>query len=201
LTATSQLNPTESKLRTQPPDPGSRLRTLHAIFFVLVLGGILTAGLWPFHSPKNDVSWLPSGSGLSFGAYGTILSSGMFDATNVADHTPCSLEIWVESYLPWDTSTLLAFYDPETHKQFSLHVWYRSRLLQRKQSSGVPASRSPGGEHPPTRRAENSPAPSFREESRVQKRTAIPRRRRGSHLRPVPRPGHEALSGQRSPPL
>jgi hypothetical protein len=86
-----------------------------------VLGGILTAGLWPFHSPKNEVTWLPPGNGLSFGTYGTILSSGAFDLTNAGDRAPCSLEIWVESYLPWDTSTLLAFYDPRTHKQFSLH--------------------------------------------------------------------------------
>jgi VanZ family protein len=121
LPVTSQLNPADSELGIEPAGPGSRLRTLQAIVFVLVLGGILTAGLWPFHSPKNDVKWLRSGSGLSFGTYGTILSSGVFDMANVGDRAPCTLEMWVESYLPWDTSTLLAFYDPRTHKQFSLH--------------------------------------------------------------------------------
>jgi VanZ family protein len=121
LTATSQLNLAESEPRVEPAGLGSRLGMLQAILFVFVLGGILTAGLWPFHSPKNDVKWLPSGSGLSFGTYGTILSSGVFDITNAGDRAPCSLEMWVQSYFPWDTSTLLAFYDPGTHKQFSLH--------------------------------------------------------------------------------
>jgi VanZ family protein len=111
----------ESELRMDPAVSGAHARTLQTTLFVLVLGGILTAGLWPFHSPKNDVKWLPSGRGLSFGAYGTILSSGVFDMTNAGERAPCTLEMWVESYLPWDTSTLLAFYDSGTHKQFSLH--------------------------------------------------------------------------------
>ncbi len=121
MTAASRINTAGSELTTDPTVPGSRLMALQAILFVLVLGGILTAGLWPFHSPKNDVSWLPSENGLSFGTYGTILSSGAFEMTSAGDQAACSLELWVESYLPWNTSTLLAFYSRETHKQFSLH--------------------------------------------------------------------------------
>ena len=120
MNLTSLLNP-ESQLRMQPPVSRAAVRTLQTVFFIFVLGGILTAGLWPFHSPKNGVSWLGPKNGLSFGAHGTILSSSAFDRTNIGDHAPCSLEIYVESYLPWNTSTLLAFYNPRTHQQFSLH--------------------------------------------------------------------------------
>ena len=40
---------------------------------VLVI--ILTAGLWPFHAPKNEVTWLSEGKGIHFGKHGVILSS------------------------------------------------------------------------------------------------------------------------------
>ena len=35
---------------------------------------ILIAGLWPFHAPKNQVSWLSNSNGLHFGEYGVILA-------------------------------------------------------------------------------------------------------------------------------
>ena len=44
----------------------------------LITAGMLGAGLWPFHSPKNQVRWDASGKGLHFGGHGTILSSGRF---------------------------------------------------------------------------------------------------------------------------
>ncbi|MGD0310449.1 MAG: hypothetical protein ABSC02_14330, partial [Acidobacteriota bacterium] len=44
----------------------------------LVLGGLLVAGLWPFHSPRNQVTWVAGGNGLHLGRHGTILSSGKF---------------------------------------------------------------------------------------------------------------------------
>ena len=36
---------------------------------------ILIAGLWPFHAPKNQVSWLSNGNGLHFGEYGVVFGS------------------------------------------------------------------------------------------------------------------------------
>ena len=42
---------------------------------VSVLAGILVAGLWPFHAPRNDVAWLNDGNGLRFGRHGVMLSS------------------------------------------------------------------------------------------------------------------------------
>jgi hypothetical protein len=47
----------------------------------LVLGVILVAGLWPFHAPRNDVSWLGEGTGVLFGKHGSIVSASPFRGT------------------------------------------------------------------------------------------------------------------------
>jgi hypothetical protein len=81
---------------------------------VFVLLGILVAGLWPFHAPKNEVSWLSGGSGLLFGKYGSIVSVGLFtDPSSQADSS-CSLEIWLEPTRVNASGTILAFYWPES---------------------------------------------------------------------------------------
>ena len=86
----------------------------------LVLGGMLVAGLWPFHSPRNQVTWFAGGKGLHFGRHGTILSSGKFKAANMPADAPCSLEIWFEPGLTAGGGTLFAFYAPENPRRFSL---------------------------------------------------------------------------------
>ena len=87
----------------------------------LVLVGILMAGLWPFHSPRNQVIWFAGGNGLHFGRHGTILSSGKFKAANVPADAPCSLEIWFEPGLTAASATLFSFYSPGSPHQFSLN--------------------------------------------------------------------------------
>ncbi len=42
-----------------------------------VLTIILIAGLWPFHAPKNQASWLSNGNGLHFGEYGIVVGPGV----------------------------------------------------------------------------------------------------------------------------
>lgn len=79
-----------------------------------VLLGILVAGLWPFHAPKNEVSWLSLGNGLSFGKYGSIVSAGTFKANPLQGDGPCSLEIWLEPSQVDSSGTILAFYWPES---------------------------------------------------------------------------------------
>jgi VanZ like protein/concanavalin A-like lectin/glucanase superfamily protein len=94
------------------------------ILFVLcifVLCGILTAGLWPFHAPRNNVKWLTKTNGLRFGRYGTVLSSQALAAPSSQYEEPCSIEIWLRSYRSYDTNTILAFYRPGNTRQFSLH--------------------------------------------------------------------------------
>ncbi|MGA2986511.1 MAG: VanZ family protein [Terriglobia bacterium] len=87
---------------------------------VFILGGLLVAGLWPFHSPKNQVTWFAGGNGLQFGRHGTILSSGNIKAANAQEDDPCSFEIWLEPDFTAGGGTLLAFYAPGSHQQFSL---------------------------------------------------------------------------------
>ncbi len=86
----------------------------------LVLGGLLVAGFWPFHSPRNQVTWFAGGKGLRFGRHGTILSSGKFKAVNVPADAPCSLEIWFEPGQTAGGGALFTFYAPENPRQFSL---------------------------------------------------------------------------------
>lgn len=80
-----------------------------------VLCIILNLGLWPFHAPRNDVSWLPQRTGLYFGRTGTVFSSGMLrPAPSV------TIEIWLQPRRIWDSGTFLAFYSPGKSSQFSL---------------------------------------------------------------------------------
>src|SRR5271157_1960405 len=97
----------------------------------LVLGGILVAGLWPFHSPRNQVTWFGGGNnGLRFGSHGTILSSSKFQAANLPAYGPCSFEIWLEPDLTMASGTLFAFYAPGSPRQFSVHQSEADLVLQ-----------------------------------------------------------------------
>jgi hypothetical protein len=91
------------------------------VLCIFVLCAILVAGLWPFHAPLNEVSWLRNANGLRFGRYGTILSSGAFATPRSQDEESCSIEIWLRPHRSYDRSTLLAFYRPENTRPFSLH--------------------------------------------------------------------------------
>ena len=98
----------------------------------VVLIIILTAGLWPFHAPKNQVSWLSNGSGLHFGEYGVILSPGASSFAGSKAGTPCSLEIWLQPDHSDIGGTILAFYSPASREvAFSVHQSIDDLLLQR----------------------------------------------------------------------
>jgi hypothetical protein len=79
---------------------------------LLVLCGILMAGLWPFHAPKNEVAWLSEGNGLLFGKHGTIVSASPFKTRASQDDNSCSLEIWLEPARVDSGGMILAFYGP-----------------------------------------------------------------------------------------
>jgi VanZ like family/Concanavalin A-like lectin/glucanases superfamily len=124
------------------PQPSGRLNTTSTFRHIstpqraigavtlLILCSILVAGLWPFHSPKNQVHWLENENGLHFGHYGTILSSGIFERAS-SDGPSCSLEVWVEPARTWGSGTILAFYRTLNHGQFSLQQSYIDLVLQR----------------------------------------------------------------------
>ena len=107
---------------------------------ISVLCSILVAGLWPFHTPKNEVTWLPGRNGLRFGEYGTILSSKVFSRKDWGDGQSCTIEIWVAPGLTFDTNTLLAFYSPTGAIPFSVRQSNKDLLIvgeaQRSQSHG-----------------------------------------------------------------
>jgi VanZ family protein len=86
---------------------------------VTVLLVILTLGLWPFHAPKNDVTWLKHGGGLRFGRYGSVRSSGVLRTTTQTHGTSGSIEVWVQPDR-WSDATFLAFYDPDSRRVLRL---------------------------------------------------------------------------------
>jgi hypothetical protein len=75
-----------------------------------VLAITLSLGLWPFHSPSNQVAWLPGRNGITFGSSATVLSDGNVTASS-SESEAVSLEIWAQPH-PWlRSATLLALYD------------------------------------------------------------------------------------------
>jgi len=105
-------------------------RKLLGAVCIAVLCVILSLGLWPFHIPKNDVTWLGNRAGLRFGRFSTAISSGALQMTGSPNETGSSLEIWSQPGRIWDSGTLLAFYTPENMFQFSLRQSQRDFELQ-----------------------------------------------------------------------
>jgi hypothetical protein len=85
----------------------------------LLAAGIVIACLWPFHSPRNQVSWL-SGGGVRFGEHGTVISHTPIFPSAPLPQQGWTLEIWLQPENPWDSDTILAFYDPAHSRGFSL---------------------------------------------------------------------------------
>lgn len=79
----------------------------------------LSLGLWPFHSPRNEVRWIPQG-GLEFGKYGTVIGSGMLKPGSSSSGPGGSIEIWA---LPdrRNSATILSLYRPEEHLLVTLN--------------------------------------------------------------------------------
>jgi VanZ like family len=80
------------------------------ILCVCVVCIVLVAGLWPFHAPKNNVSWIAGENGLHFERYGTAVTSNPFHPGGSNGESSCSLEIWLVPG-PSRKGTILAFGD------------------------------------------------------------------------------------------
>lgn len=120
-----------------PKGRGSRSRIL-ALACVAVVAGILVAGLWPFSSPKNQVSWRTKSGGLWFGGHGTALSVALFEPASKPEVRSCTVEIWLTPALTWEHRTILAFYAPNRTIRFSLHQSNRDLLIEGQQSNPKP---------------------------------------------------------------
>jgi VanZ family protein len=79
-----------------------------AVVCVAVLCVLLSLGLWPFHVPQNEVSWLEARNGIHIGRHGSLVSAGEFPAA--ADPTEgVTVEVWLQPRRAWDSGTFLAF--------------------------------------------------------------------------------------------
>jgi hypothetical protein len=111
-------------------DTDIQTKLLRAIC-LCVLSGILVAGLWPFHAPRNEVGWLSDGSGLLFGQHGSIVSASPFKAHATHGDSSCSLEIWLEPSRIDSGGMILAFYSSENRRvSFSLRQYQAGLVLE-----------------------------------------------------------------------
>ncbi len=110
-------------------ETGTRKKII-SVLCAFVLCAILTAGLWPFHAPRNEVEWLKTENGLRFGRHGTLLSSGTFEISKTGGHTGVSIEIWLRPDLGDDSSTVLAFYESKSFRHFSLRQSHADLVVQ-----------------------------------------------------------------------
>jgi len=92
-----------------------RLAVFASLFLLAIL---LTAGLWPFHIPRNQVSWIPDRPGLRLGARSTLGSTASLDPLNSAS---CTVELWLRPKTGAAIATLLAFYGPSGIAGISFH--------------------------------------------------------------------------------
>jgi VanZ family protein len=112
------------------PTLGMQKKAL-GVFCGAVLVGILTAGLWPFHAPKNEVSWLSNGNGLHFGNHGVILSPHVLSLAGLKDGISCSLEIWLQPDHGDTGGAILVFYTLQNSVvTFSMHQSIDDLLLR-----------------------------------------------------------------------
>jgi VanZ family protein len=123
------LPPPSHRIKTQPFCDLHLSRPAITVLCLFTLCATLVAGLWPFHSPTNDVLWVENENALRFGDHGTALSSRAFGFGGY-DGPPCSLEVWLEPDRTWTTGSVLAFYGSPDNRQFSMQQDFRDLVLQ-----------------------------------------------------------------------
>ena len=104
------------------------MKALLPLICLAVLCITLSLGLWPFHAPKNDVSWIDRNR-LHFGKASTVFSSRPLES---GDSPETTLEVWVLPRRMWDSATLVSFYHPENQSLFSLRQSEAGLLLQKQ---------------------------------------------------------------------
>lgn len=102
-----------------------------AALCIAIAGGILSAGLWPFSAPRNEVGW-PSDGGLEFGSRGIAVSKGAFHPPQ--SNGSCTIEIRLEPRHVNGSGTILAFDGfPNPRYPFALRQMGDSLAIQRTQ--------------------------------------------------------------------
>lgn len=101
-----------------------------AFFCIAILCIILTAGLWPFRAPKNQVKWLSGRDGLEFGGRGLVTSDRPFPA--LSPEKPVTLEICLQPTSLHGSGTILAFDDfANPNYVFALRQFGNDIVVQR----------------------------------------------------------------------
>jgi len=109
---------------------------------VCVLLIILTAGLWPFHAPRNDVSWLSEGDGLFLGKHGSLVSANPLEAKGTPADNSRTLEIWLRPNRidAEGLGIILAFYSPASKlTTFALRQYRSGLVMGRESQESLPA--------------------------------------------------------------
>jgi VanZ family protein len=99
------------------------IRKILGFLCVLLSIGLFYAGLRPFGTVANEVTWLNGENGLRFGDYATIISSGRLQLASKNGDSPWSLELLLTPGLTQDTNTLVTFYAPGQPWVFSVHQY------------------------------------------------------------------------------
>jgi hypothetical protein len=105
------------------------------VICLILLCGLLYAGLSPFRAPPNQVAWVAGADAVRLADHGTILSSGFLPPPALGEGER-SVEIWVQPGLIDDSSTLIAFYSPDSPRGLSI-VQAESDLELHIQSSAA----------------------------------------------------------------
>jgi VanZ family protein len=90
---------------------------------IAILLGISAACLWPFHAPKNEVTWLTNRRGLRFGRYGTAMSSSPFRIPGSDRNLEWSIELWLQASRPNSRRHFLSFFRPANTALLSLRQY------------------------------------------------------------------------------
>jgi VanZ family protein len=91
-----------------------------AILCLLVLVGILLAGLLPFRAPRNGVAWLPSSDGVHLSGHAILWSVGSFPS-RAPDSISCTIEIWLRPAFGDRSDNILAFAAPKEPTRLSVY--------------------------------------------------------------------------------
>lgn len=94
-----------------------------------VLACTLTAGLWPFRSPTNDVSWLDRENGIHLGKHGMLVSAESLRPSPGDEAGPVSVELWVRPAPYRQRAAFFAVFRPERPRQFSIRQYQTGFVL------------------------------------------------------------------------
>ncbi len=109
---------------------GQYRKTLGALC-VCIVCVTLTAGLWPFSAPRNNVHWLQAGDGLEFGKHGAVVSAHAFEKRN-ENSSSSTLEIALRAARIQNSGTILSFAESaHPGEPFSLHQFGNSLVVRR----------------------------------------------------------------------